>query len=110
MLQRLKSLLDQLPPKLFLIFVRETCVPDHVNDTVPEHQPIGSDHLRNRQRRRDLHGRNARLFQFSRDRSAAARARSSRRCEDYGIDSETFDPLGHFPTHATRIGQRVGQP
>jgi hypothetical protein len=49
-----------------------------VNNAVTEHQAIGSNHFRHGQSRRDLHRGNSGLFEFRRDRSAAASARSSR--------------------------------
>ena len=74
-----------------------------MNNAVTEHQSIRADHLGDGQRRSNLHGGDTRLFQLGCDRSAAARARPSRRSEDDGVDTEAFYLVGHFASHAARI-------
>ena len=48
-----------------------------MNDAVSEYDAIRSDHFCDGQCGSDLHRRDAGLLEFSRDRSAAARARPS---------------------------------
>lgn len=81
-----------------------------MNDTVPEHGSIGADHLRHRQRRRDLHRRYTRFFQFCRNRSAAASTGTSGRRENDRVDAQMFRLLGHLAAHAPGIRQRIRQP
>lgn len=74
-----------------------------VNDTVTKHQAIGTDHFRHRQSRRDLHRGNSRLFEFRRNRSAAASARPSRGRENNRVYAETLGPFGHLPAHTPGV-------
>lgn len=74
-----------------------------MNDAIPEHHAIGSDHSRDRERGGDLHGGNPGFFQLGGDRSAAARARSSGRRQDDRVDSEIFDLCGDLAPHTARI-------
>lgn len=74
-----------------------------MNNAVTEHQSIRADHLGDGQRRGNLDGGDTRLLQLGCDRSAAARARPSRRGEDDGVDIEAFYLVGHFASHAARI-------
>jgi hypothetical protein len=68
-----------------------------MHDAGAQNDTVGADHLRDRQGGSDLNHGNARFFEFGRDRSAAARAGSSRRGEDDGVDAVLFDLLGHLP-------------
>jgi hypothetical protein len=74
-----------------------------MNDAVADHHAIGTDHLRHRQCRSDLHRRDAGLLQFRRNRSTAARAGASRGREDDRVHSQALGLLGHFSAHAARV-------
>ena len=79
-------------------------------DASAQDDAIGSDHLGDWQGRGNLHHRDARFFEFRRDRSAAARAGPSRRREDDRIDAVLLDLLGHLPAQTARVRQRIGPP
>jgi len=79
-----------------------------VNNAVAKHQPIGANHLSDGQCRGHLHRWDACLFQFRRNRSAAASAGTSRGGEYDGIDAQTLGLLCHLPPHPPRIGERIG--
>jgi hypothetical protein len=102
-LQCLERLFYQLTPELLLFLGGHTGITDYVNNAVPKHQAIGSDHFRDRQRRSYLHRGDAGFFQFRGDRSAAARAGSSRRSENDRVDPQTPGFLGHLTAHAARV-------
>ncbi len=74
-----------------------------MHDAIAEHWAIGSYHLSDGHSRGDLDRRNTSLFEFRRDRSAAARTGPSRRSEDDRVDAEPFGLLGHFPSHPAGI-------
>ena len=57
-----------------------------MHDAGAQYHAIGTDHLGDRFRGGDLHDGNTGFFEFGGDRSAAARARPSRRCENDRID------------------------
>ena len=77
-LQGLERFLDQLTPQFLFRVGGNTAGADDMNDAVAKHDSVGADHLSDGNRRSDLNGRNPRLLQFGRDRSAAARAGPSR--------------------------------
>ena len=106
--QRSQRLLDKLAAQLFFLLRRHLGVADDVDDTVTEYDPVGADHFGDRQRCGDLHGGDAGFFQFGCNRSAAASARTSRRCKNDRVDAQPFCFLGHLPPHAPGIGQRIG--
>lgn len=108
-LQCFERLFHQLTPKLFLVVGGEAGIANDVNNAVAEHQAIGADHFCNRQSGSDLHRRDAGFFQFRGDRSAAARAGSSRRSENDRVDPQAFGLLSHFTAHAAGIRQRIRQ-
>lgn len=106
--QHVQSFFDQLPPELSLFGAGHRGIADDVDDAIPQHDAIGSDHLRDRQCRGDLHGGDAGLFQFCRNRSTAARTGTSRGCQDNRVNLQPPRLLGDFATHAPRIRKRVG--
>jgi hypothetical protein len=75
-----------------------------VHNAVTEDQAIGSNHFRHGQSRGNLHCGNTRLFEFCRNRSAAASARASRGREDDRVYAKTLGPLRHLPAHAPGVG------
>jgi hypothetical protein len=79
-----------------------------VNDAVAQYGAVGTHHLCNRESGRDLNRRDAGLFEFGCDRSAAARARPSGGCKDNSVDAQLFDSFRHFAAHAAGIGKRIG--
>jgi len=106
--ERLERFFHQPAAHVFLLLERDACITDHVNDAVSQDHPVRPHHFSDGESRGNLHGRDPRLLQLGRDRSTAARARPSGRCEDDGIDACAFRLLGHLPPHATRIGKRIG--
>ena len=93
--------------QIFFILRRQLGVAGDVHNAVAQHHAVRSDHLGNRQCRSNLHHGNAGFLQLGRDRSAAARARSSRRSQNHGVDAVPLDLLRHFAAQAPRIGQRI---
>ena len=83
-------------------------ISDDVNNAVTQDKAVGTDHLRDGKSRRDLNGRDAGLFQFGCDRSAAAGARPSRGGKDNRINAQLFHSFRHLAAHAPRVGKRVG--
>ncbi len=77
--QRRQRIFDQLASEFFFFIGRHVRVTDDVHDAVAEHYAVGTDHFCYRQCRSDLHRRDAGLFQFRRNRSAAASAGASSR-------------------------------
>lgn len=75
-----------------------------MHDTVTEYEAIDADHFGDGQRGSNLHRGDTGLLQFGGDRSAAARAGSSRRGEDDRIDRQSFCLLRHLPPHPARVG------
>ena len=78
-LHRRERLFHQPAPQLLFVLFRYLNIANDMDDTIAEHQPVGANHFRHRQRRGDLHRRDASLFQFRCDRSAAASAGPSSR-------------------------------
>ena len=107
--QRIQRSLHQLPANFFFLLERDLDVAYHMNDAVTENGAVGAHHLSNREGRCDLHCRDAGLFQFRCDRSAAASARPSSRSQYDGIDAQLLHPLRHLAAHATRVRKRIGQ-
>jgi hypothetical protein len=79
-----------------------------VNDAVAAYSAVGTYHLCNRQSGRDLNRRDAGLFEFGCDRSAAARARPSGGSKNDSVYAQLFDSFRHLAAHAPGIGKRVG--
>ena len=102
-LQRGQRFVDQSPAHFFLFLGRNADIAHHLHNAVAEHDPIGPDHFRDGQRRSDLHRRDAGLFQFGRDRSAAARAGSSRGGENDSVDAQTFGFRRHLAPHTAGV-------
>ena len=74
-----------------------------MNDTVSSNDAVRAHHLRDGKSRRNLNGWDAGLFEFSRDRSAAARAGASRGRKDNCINPQLFDSFSHLAAHAPCI-------
>ena len=74
-----------------------------MNDAVPEHDSVGTDHLCDGQRRGDLHRRDTGFFQFGRDRSAAARAGPSRGSQNNTVNPERLGLFRHFTADTARV-------
>ena len=107
--KRIQRLFNQSAPKLSFFGERHRGISDDVDDTVAQHQAICPNHFCDRQSRRDLHRRDTCLFEFRRNRSAAARAGSSRRREDDRVDAQVLGFLCHLATHPAGIRQRIRQ-
>ena len=107
-LQRLQRLFHQFATQFFFLFRRNVGVADDVNDAVPSYSAVGADHLGNGQSRGDLNRRDAGLFEFRCDRSAAACARPSGGRKDNGVDAQLFNSFRHLAAHAPSVGKRVG--
>lgn len=107
-LERIEGFLHQLAAQVFLVLGRQLGVAGDMDNASSQNDPIGADHLGYGQSGSDLNHRDAGFFQFSCDRSAAARARPSRRSEDHRIDSLFLYLLGHLPAEPARVRQRIG--
>ena len=71
---------------------------------VAEDHTIGANHLGDRQGRGDLDNRDSGFLELGCDRSAAASAGSSSRCEYHGVHAHGFDCLDHLLAHAPGVG------
>ena len=98
-----------MPQPLFLLR-RQVWIAKHVDDATPLYHTIGAHHLRHRLYGGHLHDGNTGLFQFGRDRSAAASRGASGGGEDHRIDAILLQLGGDLPPQAPAVGQRIGQP
>jgi len=105
----IERLLHQLASQGLLLFGRQGGVACHVHDAMPQHHPVGSHHFCDGQCGSHLYDGNAGLLELGRNRSTAARARTSRRGQYDGVHALLFHFLRHLSTQSTGIRQWIGQ-
>lgn len=101
--------MDQSASQVLLLVGGQVRVSGYMDYAVAEDHTIGTNHLGDRQGRGDLDNRDSGFLELGCDRSAAASAGSSSRCEDHGVHALGFDFLDHLLTHAPGVGQRIGE-
>jgi hypothetical protein len=74
-----------------------------VDNAMSQDDTVGAHHLGNGQGRCYLNHRDAGLLQLGRDRSSAASAGASGRCEDHGVYPFSFHLLDHLLAHPTGV-------
>ena len=74
-----------------------------MDDSGSQDDTIRTDHFGDWQGRGDLNDGDAGFFEFGGDRSAAARARTSRGREDDCVDAVSFDLFRNLPAEAARV-------
>ena len=105
--QGVQGLLDYPPAQVLFFAGRELGIAQGIDDALGLNYAVRTHGLGHRRHRGYLSHRNSRLFQLGADRSSAASAGPSSRCQDHRVHPRFLEPGRHLTAHTPAVLQGV---